>query len=105
MKKPYRTYFWISLIILLTSNIYWFYTTIDNSVGHHYYQISCNEWKSDLEELKKTLPLGIPKQEFEELLKKRNVQYEVIKKGQNHVINFNSFEIVFDNSKKYLEIR
>lgn len=95
--KIYKPLFWITITILIITNSYWFYLTIDNAVGHHYYQISCDEYSKDISEFRKIfISEKLNKDETLEFLNSNNIKFEIINKGNNSIILFNSFSLVFD---------
>jgi wyosine [tRNA(Phe)-imidazoG37] synthetase (radical SAM superfamily) len=95
MKRTYKILFWITIIALIFSNLFWIYFSIDNAVGHHYYKVSCDEYKNDLNEFMKTIESFNSKKETIDFLEENSIQFDSIQKGNEFIIIFNSFEIVF----------
>lgn len=102
MKHTYKILFWITFTILVISNIFWIYQTIDNAVGQNYYQISCDEYRSDMIEFKKILEAKSTKEEAIEFLKINNVEYDSFQKGTEYIISLSSFALTFNDNGKLM---
>jgi hypothetical protein len=100
MKHTYKILFWITLTILVISNIFWIYQTIDNAVGQNYYQVSCDEYHKDMIEFKKILETKSTKEEAIGFLKRYNVEYDNFQKGTEYIVTLNSFALIFDANGK-----
>ena len=96
MNRKYKILFWVALTILVISNIFWFYQTIDNAVGKGYYKVSCDEYYNDMIEFKKILQTQKTKNEIVDFLERYHVKYDSIQKGTDFIITLNSFSITFD---------
>ena len=91
--KSYKNLFWISILILIFSNIFWTYTTIDNAVGQNYYKVSCDEYSKDAISLRKILKLKSDKFAVVKFLENNKIEYESFEKGSDFVIMLNSFDL------------
>ena len=96
MKNKWRSLFWVCLIVLISSNLYWFYITIDSAVGRSYLETSCEEFEKDMIVFKKSIESKKNKSKLIEFLKKENIEVESFKKGKTYVFNFNSFSLTYD---------
>ena len=96
MKVNYKHLFWYGLVLLITSNVYWMYITIDNAVGHGYYKESCESYYQDMLNFKQIVEVNRNKKEVIEFLEINNVNYDSFKKGPDFIITFNSFELKFN---------
>ena len=81
--KSWKALFWIAVILLLTSNIFWIYQIIDNAVGHGYYKVSCEEYKANSDILEWTLRSYQNKDELINFLKDKGIQFEIYNKANN----------------------
>jgi len=96
MKRTYKILFWFTLTILVVSNIFWIYQTIDNSVGYTYYKVSCDEYYQDMLEFKQILETKSTKKEAIDFLELNKVEYDSFQKETEFIITFNSFALIFD---------
>lgn len=81
--KIWKISFWITLILLLVSNLFWVYQVIDTAVGHGYYQVNCEEYKSNSDILEFTLRSYSSKDELIRFLEDKNIQFETYHKADN----------------------
>jgi hypothetical protein len=95
--------FWISVILFIGTNLYWLYTTIDNAVGHNYYQVSCEAWQKDNKELKKLLPLDVYYSEMLGLLENKDLDFYEFEKGDNKIIQFSSIDLIYGKTGELLD--
>lgn len=102
MKRTYKILFWITLIILVLSNLFWIYQTIDNAVGQNYYKVSCDEYYQDMLRFKQVLETKSTKREAINFLESNNVEYESFHKGIEFIITFDSFELKYDTNGKLI---
>ena len=77
--------------------------TIDNAVGHNYYQVSCEEWQKDNHELKKLLPLDSDYSKMLQLIESKGLEFDEFEKGENKVVQFHSFDLVYGKTGELLE--
>ena len=96
MKNKWRSLFWISLVVLIISNLFWFYQTIDSAVGRSYLEVSCNEYEKDMLLYKKIVESKKNKLELLQFLKKNNIDVVGFQKGEGYIISFNSFSVEYD---------
>lgn len=96
MKNIWKILFWISLIILLLTNLFWMYQTIDNAVDKGYYDVSCNEYEKDMLLYKKIVESKKNKSELFQFLKNNDIDVVGFHKGEGYIISFNSFYVEFD---------
>lgn len=82
--------------MLVISNIFWIYTTIENAVGQNDYKISCDEYYNDMIEFKKIIEAHKTKKDLQGFLKSNDVEFDSIQKGTDFIISLNSFSILFD---------
>ena len=97
MKKNWKILFWIALIILVISNVFWAYITVNNAVGQSYYKVTCDEYYHDMIEFKKILETQKTKNEIIDFLIDYEVKFDTVQKGNDFTITMNSFSIKFDN--------
>ena len=102
MKRRYKILFWITLTILVVSNIFWIYNIFDNAVGHSYYKVSCDEYYQDMLKLKQLLETKSTKREAINFLETNNIEYESFQKGTEFIISFDSFVLEFDIDGKLI---
>ncbi len=95
MKKYWKILFFISLIILILTNIYWIYTTLNTGVGHSYYKVSCEEYKKDVVELKKIVEAITNKEDAVEILNDHKITFDTLYKGEEFIIRFESFALSY----------
>jgi hypothetical protein len=103
MKNKYKIAFWICCTVLIGSNTYWIYQTIDNAIGANYYQISCEEYRKDSNELLKALKNYNSKDEMIYFLDIHKVSYKEFQKGSEFIIQLNSFDFTFNENKLLIE--
>lgn len=96
MKQTYKIRFCLTLVILVLSNIFWVYQTIDNAVGHTYYKVSCEEYYQDMLKFKQIVETKSTRKEAINFLKINKIKYESFQKGTEYIIIFNSFALVYD---------
>lgn len=104
MHNRYKSLFWATIIILILSNVYWLYQTVDNAVGHSYYQVNCEEWKDDLKELKKVLPIELNKNDMVNFLAHKDIAYNGFAKGEEFVIQLHSFDFVYNQNGQLIQL-
>ena len=102
MKRSYKILFWTTLIILVISNIFWIYQTIDSAVGQNYYMDSCDEYYQDMLKFKQILETKSTKREAINFLKTNNVEYKSFQKGTEFIISFDSFALEYDRDGKLI---
>lgn len=90
--------FWISIIILILSNLFWIYQAIDNAVSMSYYRDSCEDYQSDMVELKRILDTKKTKEAAINFLEQYKVTYDSLSKGEEFIIHLNSFYMTFDKN-------
>ncbi|MBQ0768055.1 MAG: hypothetical protein KBT58_02115, partial [Bizionia sp.] len=73
MKKTYKILFWITLLFLFLTNIFWLYKTIDTAVGHNYYKVSCNEYYTDMLKFRQIIETKLTKKEAIAFLTKNSI--------------------------------
>lgn len=95
MKKPYKTAFRISIVILLLSNIFWFYKRMEAGLGHDYYKVSHEEYHKDLIQLKKIITPIQNKEEAITFLKLHKIEFDTLSKGTDFNVLFKSFTLSF----------
>ncbi|MBE7688881.1 hypothetical protein [Tenacibaculum finnmarkense] len=96
MKNIWKFLFWICLLILISTNVFWIYQIIDNAVGKSYYEVSCKEYRKDAVAFQKIVENRQKQIRIIALLKENNIQFEEFEKGNEYIINLNSFSIRFD---------
>ena len=102
MKRTYKILFWITLTILVISNVFWIYQTIDNAFGHSYYKVSCDEYYQDMLKFKQILETKSTKKEAIDFLETNKVEYESFQKGAEFIITFDSFALEYDDNGKLI---
>jgi len=102
MKRTYKILFWITLTILVTTNLFWFYQTIDNAIGHSYYEVSCDGYYQDMLKFKQILETKSTKSEVIDFLEINKVEYDSFQKGTEFIITFDSFELEYDKNGKLI---
>ena len=103
MKNKYKVSFWLCIIVLIGTNIFWHYQTIDNAVGHNYYTLSCEEYKKDTDQFVKILGLNQSENDMISFLEKTDIKYNGFEKGEDYVVQFNSFDFIFWKDGKLKE--
>ncbi|MCB9034426.1 MAG: hypothetical protein H6553_11350 [Chitinophagales bacterium] len=96
--KIYKILFWITLVFLFLTNLFWIHNKMDTAVGHSYYKDSCEAYKNDLTELQKLLSEGLNKTEMLNYLDSNKIVYNAFEKGNEYIIQFTSFDLVYDNT-------
>ncbi|MGL1889535.1 MAG: hypothetical protein OCD76_23675 [Reichenbachiella sp.] len=97
--------FFIILLTLVASNIYWFYTTIDNAVTHSYYRDSCEPMFTDFELLTPILVKNINRQELREYLLSMEVEFDSFIKEGEEILVLSATEIVFESDSTIKSIK
>ncbi|CAM1349453.1 hypothetical protein [Tenacibaculum crassostreae] len=103
MKGTWKTLFWITLMVLVFSNLFWVYQIIDSAVGRSYYETSCNEYERDRAILIKIAQSKEAKDDLLEFLNKNDLPHGYFPKGNNYVVSFSSFSLIFDNKGKLID--
>jgi len=96
MKSIWKNLFWISLGLLIVTNVFWIYQVLDNAVGNDYYKVSCNEYHGDMLGLKKVLDSKKTKIETLDFLNEHAIEYDSFQKGNEFIISLNSFDLTFN---------
>ena len=102
MNRKYKILFWATLTILLISNVFWIYHTIDNAVGQSYYKVGCDEYYHDALKFKQILEKKSSKREAIDFLKTNKVEYDSFQKGTQFIITFDSFALEYDTTGKLI---
>ena len=106
--KAWKISFWITVTLLIVSNLFWIYQVIDTAVGHGYYQVSCEEFKENSDILNATLNGFENIDELTAFLEKHEIEFETINIADNEIyiiigslgIQFlDNGEIVTENEK------
>lgn len=103
MKSRWKIAFWISITILLLSNLFWLYQIIDNAVGMTYFKDSCTNYQDDMIELKRILDYKDSKKTAIEFLELHRVKYDSFQKADNFIIQLNSFDMIYDKNEQLLK--
>ena len=105
--KTWKISFWISLTLLIVSNLFWVYQVIDTAVGHGYYQVSCEDYKENSDILEAILISFVNKNDLTTFLKELEIEFETINKSDNeNYIIIGSLGIQFrDNGEIVTEIK
>ena len=103
MKNRFKILFWISIVILIITNLFWLYQLLDTSIGHTYYKVSCEEYENDLDQLKKVTDSLTTKKQTLQFLKESKIELDTLQKGRIFHVNFKSFSLSFDESGKRFE--
>ena len=103
MRINYKYLFWLGIAILITTNLYWIYSTIDNAVGHTYYRESCEGYYQDMINFKQIVELNKNKKDVIEFLEQNNVKYDSFTKGSDYIIKFNSFDLIFNEKGNLIQ--
>lgn len=96
MKNLWRTLFGVATLLLVTTNLFWFYQMLDNAVANNYYRVGCEEFLTDATTLKNILQTKGDKDEVISYLDNEEVKYEAFEKGDQFVITLGSFDMVFN---------
>ena len=106
--KAWKISFWITMTILIVSNLFWIYQVINTAVGHGYYQVSCEEYKTNSDILEAALNSFENKNELTDFLEDQKIEFETINKAddENYIIIgsigiqfLDNGEIVMENEK------
>ena len=90
----YKKLFWISLLLLLLSNAFWMYQLLDNAVGYTYLRESYDDLEQDVHMARQLIETEY--ENFDQLVAALDSStYEVIKKGDEFFLVFESFAIQF----------
>lgn len=96
MKYRWKILFWVSLGLLVLSNIFWIYVILDNAVGMTYFKDTCTKHEGDMLVLKGILETKLTKENTISFLNQHKVKFESFPKGDEFVIQLNSFDIIFN---------
>jgi hypothetical protein len=99
----YKILFWISIVMLLVTNLFWFYQVLDTSIGHSYYKTSCEEYKKDVDQLRKVTDSLTTKTEVLQFLLDNKMEVDTLQKGDDFHVNFKSFRLSFDRQGERFE--
>lgn len=103
MIKSYKKIFWLTFAVLIFSNLFWIYQTINNALGHDYYKVSCDEYYKDAFNLRKVLESKSDIVGVIEFLENNKIEYESFQKGTDSVINLNSFDLIYNKKGELIE--
>jgi hypothetical protein len=103
MKNTFKILFWISIVMLLVTNLFWVYHVLDTSIGNSYYKTSCEEYKDDLDKFTKATDSLTTKQQAIEFFIEQKIDVDTLQKGQDFHINFKSFGLSFDKNGQRFE--
>lgn len=81
--KAWKISFWITVTIMVISNLFWIYQVIDTAVGHGYYQVSCQEYKANSDILNATLNSFENINDLTAFLEKYEIEFNLINKAEN----------------------
>lgn len=81
--KAWKISFWVSVTLLIVSNLYWIYQVFDTAVGLGYYQVSCEEFKENSDILNATLNGFENIDELTAFLEKYEIEFKTINKADN----------------------
>ncbi len=98
MKSRWKISFWIGIVILLLTNIFWIYQVVDNAIGMTYYKDSCEDFQSDMIQLKSILEKKTTKESAINFLEQNGVDYNSFPKGNEFIIQLNSFDMIFNEN-------
>lgn len=102
-KNLFKILFFIALVLLILTNIFWLYSSIDVAVGHEYYKVSCEEWHKDAIILEELLSDNYNYDNMINYLKGKRVVYTEFKKGDFFVVQLNSFTLIYDKNGELIE--
>lgn len=102
MKTRWKIAFFITIIILVLTNLFWVYQVVDNAIGMTYYKDSCGRFQQDTDKLIQILESKTTKETAIDFLEQHNILYESFPKGNEFIIQLNSFSIIFNNDGKLL---
>lgn len=97
--------FWVCLILLFASNLFWVYEILDNAVDKNYYKVVCNENYEDMLKLKSVLDNKKKKELTLNFLNENKIGYESFHKGEEFVVQLSSFELIFNSEGVLKESR
>lgn len=92
--------FFISIITLVISNIFWLYTTVDHSVSYGYQNVSLREQMKTSEILSSLIIKGsqqYSKKDILYILRKQNENAFIVE--EENIIIINSIRFLFKNNK------
>lgn len=91
----WKKLFWIILVLLVTTNIYWMYQLLDSGVSLTYLRESYDAQEQDINVMRKLIEQHY---DFNTLTNKLDKSdYELIQKGDDFFIVFGSFEVEFNS--------
>ena len=89
--------FFVILLTLIATNVYWLYNTLDNVVGHSYYKDSCEPMFEDYELLIPLISQNVNRTEIRKYLESMKVPFDPFKKDGVEILVLNATEIIFNN--------
>lgn len=91
----WKKLFWISLVLLVVTNIYWMYQLLDSGVSITYLRESYDDQEQDIKVMRNLIE---QQHDFKTLSSKLNeFDNKLIQKGDDFFIVFRSFEVEFNS--------
>ena len=95
----------VLFFLLLSSNAFWVYTSIDHAYSVTYSEDSCEKYRKDKEILLNTVKEFNSKEKTLEFLSKNDVTFDSFQKGKDeYIISLNSFGLTFNEEGKLAAI-
>ena len=96
--NKWKLSFFIVLLLLLTSNVFWLYTVVDGGVTYTYQQVSLDEKTKSLEMLGELMVKGskeYTKKDILHLLRQTNKDSFIVE--EKHSISIDGVKFIFKN--------
>ncbi len=91
----WKKLFWISLVLLVSTNICWMYQLLDSGVSITYLRESYDDQEQDIDVMRKLIEQHY---DFNTLTSELDESdYELIQKGDEFFVVFSSFEVEFNS--------
>ncbi len=103
MKINWKFFFGGSLILLISSNLFWMYQILDNSISHSYYQESCEKYDLDRNNLLEIISRLETKDAVINFLSNYNIEFDSFKKSDHFIISLNSFQLEYNRNGKLID--
>ncbi|PIE50222.1 MAG: hypothetical protein CSA38_04405 [Flavobacteriales bacterium] len=95
----------VLVVLLIITNLFWIYQVIDTGIGRSYYEVSCEEYRSDAEKLEKICKQFKTKEELFDFTAQYKIEIDTFSKGEALIVRFSSFDVEFENIKNNYDKR
>ena len=95
--------FFGTLTLLISSNLFWVYETLDNAVSHSYFESSCEKYDLDRNNFMEIIMSLDKKDDVIDFLTLYKVEFDSFEKGGNLIISLNSFQLEYNSDGRLID--